>query len=206
MKKLTMLALAISISAPALADHNTINGVDYGPLAQLVGSWESTDTGGVDMSPAQEGSGMPAGSPAVTPFYETMTFEVAADAINASKQTLVALYYKQEVFRKKDDTKFHDQRGYLIYDAENQFIYNSFCVPRTTCVTAESPAGNEMTFVAARRGIAESDFMNENASTTSFTMNLSVDGDTLTYSQSTGLDIYDQPFVHTDSSVLQRVE
>ncbi|MGF1704199.1 heme-binding beta-barrel domain-containing protein [Photobacterium makurazakiensis] len=196
----------MSLSLPAMADHNVIDGVDFGPLAQLVGSWTSGGMGGVDMAPAQENSGVEAGTPAITPFYETMTFELAADATNASKQNLVAVYYKQEVFRKKDDSKFHDQRGYLIYDAENQLVYNSFCVPRTTCVTAESPAGNNMTFVAAKRGIAESNFMTENASTTSFTMNLNIDGDTLTYSQSTGLNIYSKSLVHTDSSTLQRVK
>jgi len=30
--------------------------------------------------------------------------------------SITALYYKQEVFRKRDNGKFHDQRGYLIYD------------------------------------------------------------------------------------------
>ncbi|MCZ8499710.1 hypothetical protein O9929_24700 [Vibrio lentus] len=48
------------------------------------------------------------GWPAVC-FYEVMTFEVAADATNASAmQYLVALYYKQEVFRRPDDSQIHD--------------------------------------------------------------------------------------------------
>ncbi|MCX2760779.1 heme-binding beta-barrel domain-containing protein [Vibrio sp. Sgm 22] len=205
MKKLLALGIAAAISVPAVADHNTINGMDFGPLAKLVGTWKSVETGGVDISPGQEGTDVGAGGPAVTPFYEVMTFEVAADATNASDQYLVALYYKQEVFRKADDSKFHDQRGYFIYDQKNQIVYNSYCVPRTTCVTAEGPAGDTMTLVASKRGIAESEYMTDNATTTGFTMNISISDDTLTYSQTTGLEIYDNAFAHTDSSTLVKV-
>ncbi|MEZ9502226.1 heme-binding beta-barrel domain-containing protein [Vibrio sp. 10N.286.51.B11] len=206
MKKLLALGIAAVISAPAVADHNTINGMDFGPLAKLVGTWKSVETGGVDISPGQEGTEVGAGGPAVTPFYEVMTFEVAADATNASDQYLVALYYKQEVFRKADDSKLHDQRGYFIYDQKNQVVYNSYCVPRTTCVTAEGPAGDTMTLVASKRGIAESEYMTDNATTTGFTMNISISDDTLTYSQTTGLEIYDNAFAHTDSSTLIKVK
>ncbi|CAH6781691.1 conserved exported hypothetical protein [Vibrio chagasii] len=206
MKKVLALGIAAVISVPAFADHNTIDGMDFGPLAKLVGTWKSVETGGIDVSPGQEGTEVGAGGPAVTPFYEVMTFEVAADATNASDQYLVALYYKQEVFRKADDSKFHDQRGYFIYDQENQIVYNSYCVPRTTCVTAEGPAGDTMTLVASKRGIAESEYMTDNATTTDFTMNISISDDTLTYSQTTGLEIYDKAFAHTDSSTLVKVK
>jgi len=134
-----------------------------------------------------------------------MTFEVAADAQNASDQYLVALYYKQEVFRKSDGSKFHDQRGYFIYDAKNQMVYNSFCVPRTTCVTAEAVAGTSMTLTAPARGIAESAYMTKNASTTGFTMSIKIEANKFTYSQNTMLDIYGQPMSHTDSSTLIKV-
>lgn len=203
-KLITVLGLVTSL--PVLANHNVVDGFDFGPLAKLVGQWESTDSGGVDVSPAREDSGFEAGLPAVTPFYERMSFEVAADAVNASDQYLVALYYKQEVFRKIDDTKFHDQRGYLIYDSANQVVYNSFCVPRTTCVTAESPAGEVLNFVVAENGIAESNFMTDKASTTSFSMNLTIGQDELSYSQSTALTIYGKEVIHTDSSTLKKVK
>lgn len=206
MKKLLALGITAAISSPVMADHTMIDGMDFGPLAPLVGTWKSVETGGVDMSPGQTDSPVGKGGPAVTPFYEVMTFEVAADATNASDQYLVALYYKQEVFRKADDTKFHDQRGYLIYDQENQIVYNSFCVPRTTCVTAEGPAGDSMILKASVRGIAESEYMTANAKTTDFIMNMSISDDTLTYSQTTSLDIYGKPFAHTDTSTLEKVK
>ncbi|WP_261817084.1 FABP family protein [Vibrio gallicus] len=208
MKKTLLIALAATLPFSAIADHDhtVIDGLDFGPLAQLVGHWESNASGGVDISPAQTGTPQGEGAPAITPFYEKMTFEVAADAVNASEQTLVALYYKQEVFRKIDDTKFHDQRGYLIYDRDNQIVYNSFCVPRATCITAEGVAGADMNFKVSQRGIAESNFMLNNATTTDFSMNLKVEGDTLIYSQNTALNIYGKAFAHTDTSTLKRVK
>ncbi|MGY3572578.1 heme-binding beta-barrel domain-containing protein [Vibrio paucivorans] len=206
MKKLLAVGICAALSMPVVAQHTEINGMDFGPLAPLVGTWKSVESGGIDMSPGQEDSDVGKGGPAVTPFYEVMTFEVAADATNASDQYLVALYYKQEVFRKSDDSKFHDQRGYLIYDQENQIVYNSFCVPRTTCVTAEGPAGNNMTLVASKRGIAESEYMTDNATTTNFTMNLNISENELTYSQSSELNIYGKPFAHTDASTLYKVK
>ncbi len=86
---------------PAMADHTVIDGMDFGPLAQLVGSWKSVDSGGVDISPAQEGTAQGKGAPAITPFYETMTFEVAADAVNASEQTLVACITNKKFSEKR---------------------------------------------------------------------------------------------------------
>ncbi|MCG7499673.1 heme-binding beta-barrel domain-containing protein [Vibrio sp. Of7-15] len=206
MKKILSLSVAAALSFPSFAEETVINGLDFGPLAQLVGTWKSSDAGGVDVAPGQEGSAAGEGAASVTPFYEVMTFEVAADAKNASEQYLVALYYKQEVFRKKDDSKFHDQRGYFIYDKENQVVYNSFCVPRTTCVTAEGKAGNNMTLVSSNQGIAESNFMSDNASTEDFIMNLNITKDRLVYSQTTSVEVYGEDFSHTDASTLYKVK
>ncbi len=52
-------------------ESNVINGLDFGPLAKLVGEWKSVESGGVDIAPGQEGSKVGKGGPAVEPFYET---------------------------------------------------------------------------------------------------------------------------------------
>lgn len=146
MLKKTIISLAL-LSPFAFAQESTVlNGLDFGPLAKLAGTWKSAETGGIDLAPAQEGAEQSAGNPAIEPFYEVITFEPAADATNASQQHLVAMYYKQEVFRKRDDAKFHDQRGYFIYDKKNQMIYNTYCIPRAVCVVTEGPAGDKVTF------------------------------------------------------------
>lgn len=178
--------------------------LDLGPLAPLIGKWKTLEPG-VDVAPGRTGSIVGKGAPSAEPFYETRTFEVAADAVNASDQYLVAIYYKQEVFRKRDDAKFHDQRGYLIYDKKNQMVYNSYCVPRAVCVVAEGKAGNKMTLSTPKRSIAESSYMNKNATTKSFSMTIDISPDTLTYSQTTNLNIYGKDFPHTDSATLKKL-
>lgn len=200
--------LLISCSTLAWADSGTIiNGLDFGPLAQLAGTWKSADTGGVDVAPGQEGSSVGKGGAAVEPFYETMTFEPAADAKNASEQYLVGMYYTLEVFRKRDNAKFHDQRGYLIYDKRNQVVYNAFCLPRAVCVVAEGKSGNKIDFKTSNRSVAESNFMSKNDSTIDFMMTLDFSEENkLKYNQTTNLKVYGKPFAHSDSSSLIKVK
>ncbi|HFQ5065557.1 heme-binding beta-barrel domain-containing protein [Vibrio vulnificus] len=208
MKKSLLLVAILYASPLAFAQESTIvNGLDFGPLAKLIGEWKTTEGGGVDIAPGQEGSNVGKGGPAVEPYYETMIFEPAADAKNASDQYLVALYYKQEVFRKRDNGKFHDQRGYLIYDKENQMVYNSYCIPRAVCVVTEGKVGDKIQFKTKQRGIAESEYMSKNDTTTDFTMLLDItEKDVIRYSQTTSLHVYGKPFAHTDTSTLVRVK
>lgn len=208
MKKSLLLVAILSASPLAFAQESTIvNGLDFGPLAKLIGEWKTAESGGVDIAPGQEGTKVGKGGPAVEPYYEIMTFEPAADAKNASDQYLVALYYKQEVFRKRDNGKFHDQRGYLIYDKENQMVYNSYCIPRAVCVVTEGAVGDKIQFKTKQRGIAESEYMTKNDTTTDFTMLLDIsEKDVIRYSQTTSLHVYGKPFAHTDTSTLVRVK
>ena len=201
---LTSITLLISCNGFAATQET-----DYGPLQPLIGSWKSVtwnSVRGVDVAPGRTDSDVGQGGQAVEPFYEVRTFEPAGGAVNASDQSLVAIYYKQEVFRKRDDAKFHDQRGYLIYDKENKMVYNTFCVPRNTCVVAEGKAGKKMKLTASDRGIAESAYMTDNASTQAFSMTLEIGADTLSYSQTTELNIYGKKgFIHTDSAKLEKM-
>lgn len=196
---LTSITLSMSFNGFAAAEEP-----DFGPLQPLIGSWKTVSPG-VDLAPGRTDSAAGQGSQAVEPFYEVRTFEAAADAVNASDQSLVAIYYKQEVFRQRDDAKFHDQRGYLIYDKENQMVYNSYCVPRAVCVVAEGKAGKKMTLTAPDRGISESSYMNENATTQAFSMTMDIGANTLSYAQTTKLNIYGKDFIHTDAAKLKRV-
>ncbi|QUM86785.1 MULTISPECIES: heme-binding beta-barrel domain-containing protein [unclassified Moritella] len=203
-KKVALLAL-ISLSSVSFIQNARAADLDLGPLINLIGIWESTKFGGVDVAPGQAGSNVGKGGPAVEPYYETITFEPAADATNASEQYLTALYYKQEVFRKRDNGKFHDQRGYLIYDKKNQMVYNSFCIPRAVCVVAEGKAGQVINFESSTRGVAESKFMTEKDTTTKFKMSLDMsEKDILKYSQITSLEVYGGAFTHTDSGTFKR--
>ncbi|ANS87343.1 hypothetical protein VSVS12_03642 [Vibrio scophthalmi] len=208
MKNSLLLAALLTASPLAFSQESTVvNGLDFGPLAKLIGEWKSAESGGVDIAPGQDGTKVGKGGPAVEPYYETIVFEPAADAKNASDQYLVALYYKQEVFRKRDNGKFHDQRGYLIYDKENQMVYNSYCIPRAVCVVTEGKVSDKIEFKTQKRGIAESEYMTKNDTTTDFSMLLDIsDKEVIRYSQTTALHVYGKPFAHTDTSTLIKVK
>jgi hypothetical protein len=183
-----------------------INGLDYGPLASLVGTWKSTPPDGVDIAPGREGSKVGKGGVAVEPSYETITFTPAGDATNASDQHLAAMFYHQQVFRKSDNKQFHDQIGYLIYDKANQTVYDSFCIPRAVCVVAEGKPGATLTLTANATGIAQSGYMVKHDTTESFTITYEMSGNTMKYKQETKLNVYGKPFSHVDSGTLTKVE
>src|SRR5674476_1430438 len=126
-----------SSTAVTVAETGVIGGLDYGPLVGLIGTGKSAPGGG-DVAPGQAGSKVGKVKPAVSPYYETITYTPAGGVVNASEQHLTALYYRQQVFAKSDKKQFHDQTGYLIYDKKYQKVYDTFCIPRGACVLAAS--------------------------------------------------------------------
>src|SRR5664280_2865237 len=188
-------------SAPAT---RVIAGVDYGPLVGLIGTWKSAPNGGVDVAPGQVGSPVGPGGPAVSPYYETITYTPAGEAVNASDQHLAALYYRQQVFTKSDNKQFHDQTGYLIYDKNDQKVYDTFCIPRGVCVVAEGAPGTTMTLKTQSQGVAETQYMLNTDDTQAFSVTFTLSGNTLTYEQTTDLQVYGKPFSHTDSDRLEK--
>src|ERR1035437_7621630 len=192
-----------SSTAATAAETGVIAGLDYGPLVGLIGTWKSAPNGGVDVAPGQAGSKVGKGKPAVSPYYETITYTPAGGAVNASEQHLTALYYRQQVFSTSDNKQFHDQTGYLIYDKQNQKVYDTFCIPRGVCVVAEGAPGTTMTLKTQSQGVAETQYMlNTPDDTQAFSVTFTLSGNTLKYEQTTDLQVYGKPFSHTDSDTL----
>ena len=183
---------------------SVIGGLDYGPLVGLIGTWKSAPNGGVDVAPGQAGSTVGKGNPAVSPYYETITYTPAGDAVNASEQHLAALYYRQQVFAKIDNKQFHDQTGYLIYDKIGQKVYDTFCIPRGVCVVAEGAPGTTMTLKTQSNGVAQTQYMLNNDRTEAFSVTFTLSRNTLKYEQTTDLYVYGKPFSHTDSDTLKK--
>ena len=178
--------------------------VDYGPLKLLIGTWEGDK--GMDIAPDPEGT-------EENPYYETITYEEGGDLKNAERQHLAIVPYHQVVKRKSDDGVFHDERGYLLWDAGNKTIIQSFTIPRGVAIVAgteftSNPADDEIEFEvkATENGewdIAQSPFMKQNAKTTSFTHKMIFSKEKFVYSQTTIVNIYgNREFVHTDDNVL----
>ena len=183
------------------------NEIDYGPLQQLIGTWEGNK--GTDLAPKPGGEES-------TPYYETFVFEEAGTVTNAGTQTLAVLRYHQVVKRLSDGAVFHDETGYWMWDAAQKVIMHSLFVPRAVGILAggaytANPASEDSVElqVAAKIddpdwSIVQSPFMRDNAKTIAFEHQINVDASSLRYKETTVLDIYGKIFNHTDENTLSR--
>jgi len=183
----------------------TIDGIDYGPLAALIGVWKGDK--GVDRAPEPDAEER-------NPYYETIIFEAAGDVTNAERQTLSVVRYHQVVSRKSNDKVFHDQVGYWLWDPSDDTIVETFTIPRAVAVVAEGKLAapvdlsQELVFevAAQQNAIAQAAFMFQQAKTTAFTHRMTVRGDEMSYTESTILDIYEKhSYDHKDLNTLHRV-
>ena len=188
--------------------NTTIDGVDYGPLALLIGTWKGDK--GMDIAPESDGT------TEENPFYEEIVFDACGDVDNADSQNLAIVRYHQKVFRKSNDEQFHDQVGYWLWDKAAGTVMHTISIPRGVTLVAGGQfdmdgfdGQSALLKVASEEGgdwgVAQSPFMRDNARTTAFKLNLKVDGDKISYAQNTMLDIYGREFDHKDRSSLQRV-
>ena len=181
-----------------------IDGLDYGPLACLVGTWAGDK--GMDVAPEPEG-------PVSSPYYETILFEACGDVDNAGVQDLVIVRYHQVVHRKSTGKVFHNESGYYCWDASRSLVMQSFTIPRGVALvaggTGEVTADGGRIQVAAGMDdpdwtVAQAPFMRDNAATRSFSHQVEVTGDTMRYSETTVVRIYGKDFDHTDHNILRR--
>ncbi len=191
-----------------MSEATTIDGIDYGPLAALIGVWKGDR--GVDRAPEP-------GAEERNPYYETITFEAAGDVDNAEEQNLAVVRYHQVVSRKSNDKVFHDQVGYWLWDASDNTIIDTFTIPRAVAVVAAGTLAapedlsQELVFVASTEnvpdgGLTQSAFMASKARTTAYRIHLTVVGDEMRYTQHTVLDIYEKTdYDHKDVNTLTRV-
>ena len=178
-----------------------VDGVDYGPLAALIGTWRGGK--GMDISPEPDGVEQ-------NPYYETILFEACGDVTNAERQTLAVVRYHQLVSRKSNDEVFHNESGYWMWDGDSGVVMQTLTIPRGVSLVAGG-AADDSGAITVRAGlgdpdwpIAQAPFMRDHASTTAFTHTLETAADTLRYSETTTLDIYGATFEHTDANELTR--
>ena len=104
-----------------------IDGVDYGPLHQLIGTWRGEK--GLDVAPEPDGEDKHA-------YYDEITITPAGAAENAEEQNLVCVKYHQLVRKRNNGKVFHDQVGHWIYEPATGMIVHSLSIPRAVCVLA----------------------------------------------------------------------
>lgn len=183
-----------------------IDGIDYGPLAQLIGKWVGNK--GLDIAPDANAN------PDQTEYTDEIVFTVSGVAENAEEQQLVSIKYHHVVRKLENGHVFHDQIGHWIYEKSTNTIMHSLTIPRGVCVLAggkyQEFEGESIFEVEAEEnsktyGIVQSPFMLEKAKTKSFKMHLTVSSDELNYHQIMSLHIYGKDFEHVDGSTLFRV-
>ena len=183
-----------------------IDGVDYGPLAQLLGKWIGDK--GLDIAPDADAN------PDISPFTDEFIFTVAGRAVNAEEQELAVIKYHQVVRKLENGLIFHDQIGHWMYEPATGLVMHSLTIPRGVCVLAGGSVevqDNKFSFAVNAKqgsdtfGILQSPFMLDNAKTTAFEMRLEVEGNVLNYKEIISLMIYGKQFEHSDENILQRV-
>ena len=185
-----------------MSKNTVIDGIDYGPLAGLIGTWKGDK--GMDVAPDPNGK-------EENPYFETILFEAIGNVTNANKQVLAALRYHQVVSRKSDQKVFHNETGYWMWDKESGVVMHSLTIPRGVCVLAGGKVENGATILEVRAslgdkdwGIVQAPFMRDKARTTAFAHKITVSDSQLVYSETTMLEIYGKPFEHTDQNTLTR--
>lgn len=178
---------------------------NYGPLTGLIGVWLGNK--GTDIAPDPDGI-------EENPYYETITFTEAGDLSNAESQQVSAVHYMQKVQRIGDDKIIHQETGYWMWEQATDTVMHSLTIPRGMCVLAGGTftknANAELSF-AVQASIDQQDwqliqspFMRDNAKMTSYSQQLILAGDKLSYTQTMVLDIYGKIFDHTDKNTLLR--
>ncbi len=188
--------------------NTTIDGINYGPLAQLLGKWVGNH--GLDNAPDADADA----NSDLSPYMDELIFTLGGPAENAEEQQLVSLMY-HHVVRKQDSGKiFHEQIGHWLYEPATDVVMHSLSIPRGVCLLAGGhlqQSGDESVFdVKASAdsdsyGIVQSPFMLDRAKTKAFQLRMTVYGDVLSYRQVMSLHIYGKNFEHIDESTLQRV-
>jgi hypothetical protein len=180
---------------------------EWGPLRPLAGDWQGE--GGLDTAFAHAQDKVVA-----TPYLEKLSFKPFGPVQNG-RQTLYGLDYKSAMWRGDEDNPFHTEVGYWLWDAGAGEIVRGFVVPRGIVVLAGGHAtadAVEFTLSAAAGGahytIGENAYLAENASTLSYSVDITLNDDgTWSYNETTMLKMVElpDPFAHTDHNTLHKV-
>jgi hypothetical protein len=177
----------------------------WGPLAGLIGEWEGGE--GVDIAFHNQ-----KGAVGETPFRERATFEPFGPVANG-QQTLYGLDYRMAAWRPNEDSPFHTEIGYWLWDGATGEIMRCFMVPRGSTVLAGGVATPTDTRFALEAvvgsetyGILSNPYLAKRARTFKYTCTVSLEGGAYTYESCTSYQhAVGGSIAHTDRNTLRRV-
>ena len=182
----------------------TTNGA-WGPLAALIGEWEGDQ--GLDVSFHNDKRRVHE-----TRYRERVTMEAFGPVANGPQQ-LYGLDYRMSAWRPGEDSPFHTEIGYWLWDADDGQVMRCFMVPRGTTLIAggTAKAGDtrfslEATVGSETHGILSSVYLAAKARTTKYTCAVTAKDGVFSYESCTTMThAIGGEIAHTDRNTLRRV-
>lgn len=177
---------------------------NLGPLRPFVGIWEGRK--GIDLNPKAEG-------PERREFIERIVMQPIDPQANGP-QLLYGLRYHIHIVASDEDTTFHDQTGYWLWEPTTGLVMQTVAIPRGQVALARGQAepGATQLVVKAERGgpgygICSSDFLEWAFRTDSYELTVTFNADgSWSYVSDTMLQVRGQAlFRHQDRNTLVKV-
>ncbi len=186
---------------PGDVDDNTL--ANLGPLRRLAGVWEGRK--GVDVNPKAEG-------PERREFVERIELQPIDPQANGP-QLLYGLRYHTRIIASDEDTTFHDQVGYWLWEPATGLVMQSLAIPRGQVALASgqaAPDANQLVLTATRGtteyGIASTSFLEAAFRTDAYRIEVNFNPDgSWSYILDTTLMVHGKPFPHRDINTLVKV-
>jgi hypothetical protein len=178
---------------------------NLGPLTRLAGVWEGRK--GVDLNPKADG-------PEQRDYLERIEMQPIDPQPNGP-QLLYGLRYHVHIVSSDEDTTFHDQIGYWLWEPATGLVMQTLTIPRGQVALArgEAAPGDDQVTVRAERGgpgygICSTDFLEWAFRTDSYSLEVTFHADgAWSYVSDTVLQVRgrEEPFHHIDRNRLVKV-
>jgi hypothetical protein len=188
---------------PEDVDPDTL--ANLGPLTRLAGVWEGMK--GVDLNPKADG-------PERRDFLERIELQPIDPQANGP-QLFYGLRYHVHIVASDEDTTFHDQVGYWLWEPATGLVMQTLALPRGQVALArgEAKANGSGILIRAERGgpgygICSTDFLEWAFRTDSYELDVRFEADGgWSYTSTTMLQVRgrEAPFRHVDRNTLHKV-
>jgi len=188
---------------PEDVDPDTL--ANLGPLLRLAGVWEGRK--GVDLNPKADG-------PEQREYIERIEMHPIDPQANGP-QLFYGLRYHIHIIASDEDSTFHDQVGYWLWEPASGLVMQTVAIPRGQVVLARGqalPDASGLTVRADRGGpgygICSTDFLEWAFRTDSYQLDVKFNSDgRWSYVSDTVLQVRgrDEPFHHLDRNTLAKV-
>lgn len=185
---------------------NLTNPELWGPLAGLAGIWEGEK--GKDLAPADDRS-------VETNLYKERLILEPMTRVDNHEQILYGLRYSTVAWRIGEDSPFHEELGYWLWDAKTKMILRCFVIPRGICVLAggmSEPDAKQFQLSAKlgseTYGILSNEFLDQEFKTIRYDLTVTLhSAHEFSYEEDTQLQIKGQKeiFHHRDQNRLRKI-